>query len=267
MALPTDVTTGTLGHAGLHNNVNAEVNRLAAYIDGQSLGTSDLDTITTPGDYLQATDTNATLARHYPVATLVYHLQVRAVGARIIQTIRALTVTGGAARMWVREYNASWGSWVAYSPVIQSEVVGRTISVWDPVQNRAQLIWGDTGLRDITTVLAGLSTPPSTLGTWYLRRTTFQVHLMCTGVGNTAAAEVVLDAAIPTGWRPATASAVGLAANATPTGVRMLVNASGQIRLAFPASLSVVAGSLSWPTVDAWPAATYGTAVGTVPVG
>lgn len=29
MALPTNVTTSTTGHADLHNNVNAEVNRLA----------------------------------------------------------------------------------------------------------------------------------------------------------------------------------------------------------------------------------------------
>ncbi len=89
--------------------------RLADYLP--SLGAVDLNTVNQSGWYLQNSNSNATLARNYPVASRAGHLEVQ--GGTIsngftLQTYTEYIELGGtlAPRQWRRTYyNGIWEAW------------------------------------------------------------------------------------------------------------------------------------------------------------
>ena len=80
-------------------------------IEPIELGTEDLDTVTTPGNYYQRTTSNATLARHYPVAASG-PLKVSASADRTqVQQEYIRFSTPAGERYWRTKAGASWSPW------------------------------------------------------------------------------------------------------------------------------------------------------------
>lgn len=82
-----------------------------------------------------------------------------------------------------------------------SETAGRTVSVWDYLNNREQLIYGDTGERNITALSGNVAS-----GNIYLQRTgnevtitIVMVKLAALGAGSST--DLFAPGAIPAGFR------------------------------------------------------------------
>lgn len=91
-----------------------------------SLGTEDLNTITTAGWYVQATAASATLARNYPVAGVGGTLEVIK-GATGSTTQRFVTAPSDASTpaTWTRIYTGtSWSAWASSGGVVIGRDVG-----------------------------------------------------------------------------------------------------------------------------------------------
>ncbi len=85
---------------------------LPAALTQTLLSTEDLDTITTPGNYLQDANVDATLARHYPT-TRAGHLEVHG-GANGSFIMQRYTIYGQVPTdVWVRtKYISTWSAWL-----------------------------------------------------------------------------------------------------------------------------------------------------------
>ena len=89
---------------------------LADVMGQTELGTEDLDTITSPGFYIQSVTTEATVAAHYPVEGLNGHLMVESMGganpARVAQTYTSSASAAPGPRTFKRTKVAStWSPW------------------------------------------------------------------------------------------------------------------------------------------------------------
>lgn len=156
----------------------------------------------------------------------------------------------GAAAIVGAEYGGNLNRYTV------SESAGRTVKVWDYLNNREQLIYGDTGERDIS----GLITADGAATTFTLRRSgnictmsIYSFKALASGGGGIAV--------LPVGFRP-----VGtFGAPAQGLSSRWQVTNSGNVQAYDWAADTAVVGSLTWTTSDAWPTTLPGTAVGAIP--
>lgn len=124
-----------------------------------------------------------------------------------------------------------------------SEAAGRTATAWDHINQREQLIYGDTGERNI----ASLFTAGGTHGGFTLRRvghtctlTLYNWAPAAAGSGNVAV--------IPVGFRPGVTYGVP----AQGLSSRIQVTGSGNVQ-AYNWTTSAVVASVVWVTSDPWP--------------
>jgi hypothetical protein len=80
-----------------------------------ALGTADLNNVKSPGNYLQANNTDATLVRNYPEASIAGHLQVYSDGTGapgLIEQVYTTYQTTGF-KVWQRNFVTAggWGTW------------------------------------------------------------------------------------------------------------------------------------------------------------
>lgn len=137
-----------------------------------------------------------------------------------------------------------------------SETAGRTVSVWDYLNNRDQLIYGDTGERDIRTLFKN-----STVTTAVLVREENRVFLSITGldVASTATPGGEL-LQIPSGFK-STRNIIMAAFDTTGKVASLFVNTVGRLGV----WTGIGDGSrrnidLSWRTNDPWPTTLPGVA-------
>lgn len=132
-----------------------------------------------------------------------------------------------------------------------SEVAGRVVTVWDYLNNREQLIYGDTEERNI----ASLFTAGGTHGGFTLRRVGQTCTLTLYNWAPNAAGSGNL-AVIPTGFRPRVTHGVP----AQGLSSRLQVTPSGNVQ-AYNWTTASVVGSIVWTTSDPWPTSLPGTPV------
>jgi hypothetical protein len=115
------------------------------------IGTGNLDTMTTSGFYQQVNGSYATLANNYPVALGGYLLVVyRSAGDIVQEYTPQIHPTTGYRTKYIRSIAGSgWTAWRAFNTSRVDQTAGRVIYEWDSVNNREQLIYGDTGWRNI----------------------------------------------------------------------------------------------------------------------
>ncbi|WNN94524.1 minor tail protein [Arthrobacter phage Lewando] len=115
------------------------------------IGTGNLDAMTTSGFYQQVNGAYATLANNYPVALGGYLLVVyRSAGDIVQEYTPQIHPTTGYRVKYIRSIAGSgWTAWRAFPTSRVDQTAGRVIYQWDPVNNREQLIYGDTGWRSI----------------------------------------------------------------------------------------------------------------------
>lgn len=233
---------------------------LAGQFAGSDLGGSNtsLDTMLTPGVFYQTRAAQATVANKYPSAGLKGVLIVtRATGAFSEQ----LYIGEGGFGYYIRTgTSTAWNPW-AFIPTQSMDVtVGRRMFARDDYNNRYQMIFGDTGARDITALASTDWTP----GTMYLRRFGSQVELVgnMNSVGGAAVPANTVILTLPTGFRPAAVINKLMAGGSVVHGV--IVGTDGTLRT--DSGLTALRWGLTWTTSNAWPAALPGTAFGSIPV-
>ena len=227
---------------------------LAGQFAGAAIGTADLNTIITPGVYHQATPASATLARNYPAASLQYALTVIPGGGSIRhQELVVASGPGAGYAKYARIYTGvAWTSWQAIPVQRVDETSGRAIFTWDYKNNRWQLIYGDTGWRDITASVGSVVTG----GSVFVRR--YGATVFITLLGVTVPTNGTVAGALPIGFRIAHAVALP-----TPYGSITTWDTNGN--LAFSALGTGRYAGVSFLTGDTWPTTLPGTPVGSIP--
>lgn len=221
-------------------------------------GTS-LDTITTPGLYLNTT-ANAAAAP----SNTSGHLEVISGASWILQRF---TVLSEQRVYWMRrrDSGSAWGPWVTYQSNRFDTAGGRALYTYDWANNRDQRIYGDTGIRNLTL-------DNGFVGALTLRRYNDTVSLagaIKRPPGGSLNGTFLTS--VPVGFAPA--SSVW-----TYTMVRHSGNAAGfwlyrkNTELTFIESVPgnetdavEVRFEVSWTTTQNWPSVLPGTAIGAIP--
>lgn len=148
------------------------------------------------------------------------------------------------------------------SAVTVDSSVGRVVRVWDDANSRNQIIYGDTGWRDISGMLINGWSARTFLR---LKRQGSRVSLIHRGLDGTNATSGKVISALPSGFRPATD---------TSGGGRSWDDQWSLLTLDWRGELWADVGNLyannaalylTWETEQPWPSILPGTAVGTIP--
>lgn len=144
--------------------------------------------------------------------------------------------------------------------LVFDQTAGRVVKAWDYLNNREQLIYGDTGAR----LLANDPAATTAAGSILLRRTGHQVEIfihdkVTVGSGNLQVA-VIPEGFRPYQWVNETMSAVY---DTTINGVR--IASSGAVTVFGVAAGDTMRGHVTWTTTEPWPTSLPGTALGSIP--
>lgn len=135
------------------------------------------------------------------------------------------------------------------------ETAGRTVSVWDYLNQREQLIAGDSGWRNLT----ALANSGVTLTNFFARRDGNLVHISCQLAATGTAGNITL-ANMPAGFAPsAKALRVGTASDRDGTSVRRISPYLSGIRILAMETGKNYEFGISYITDDAWPTVLPGT--------
>lgn len=251
---------------------------------GTLLGTNNLNSFFTPGTYRQDTPSNATLVNNYPKANLTGLLNIFGRdGNVVIQQYMPIDGTSGAPIMYQRLSTSSttWTPWRVFATTRVDQTAGRAIYQWDDLNNREQLVYGDTGWRDVRS-LGNATNFDFTTRIINLRREGNTVRLsgQLQVLAGVTAFSYSTFLAVPTGFRVAGGipymvgvESTALQVRTTTALLRMLSIGNDMALQTIPgtgglgnmAAGDVVNLSASWSTMEAWPTTLPGTAVGTIP--
>lgn len=150
-----------------------------------------------------------------------------------------------------------------------SEVAGRTITVWDYLNNREQMIYGDTGVRSLPVPNVA---PLNGVGTITISRTGNEVTMVLDGVeyiGTDNRGYLTEAGFIPAGFRPGyleNPTGIVLNNNANATYPISVLQSSRLRRMGPPLvgvepglGVNAFRGTLKWRTTEPWPTTLPGT--------
>lgn len=128
-----------------------------------TLGEAHLDTITSPGTYYQNSSGRITPEKGYPAAIAGASGRCSLVvkqwggGGAIIQVLTTIGSPTRPTLMFTRYCESgTFQSWDVKTSQRVDNTAGRAIYAWDETANREQLIYGDTGLRNISADMTGI---------------------------------------------------------------------------------------------------------------
>lgn len=238
---------------------------------GESLGTSDLNTIVKTGTYVQATGANATLARNYPKANVGGVLEVVSLFAG--STVQRLYIAyGSGPNVQVGHYErrqngGTWDAWVFYARRRWDQTAGRSAYDYNPEADQEQLVYSDTGWRNITAAAANGWTASNLL----IRRVGARVTMVVEALNGSAGTSDIAIA-LPSGFSgagmPISPRAILHTASYPAAVYRFFLGGVLEFRApGWTTAMPTVYGEASWYTSDAWPTTLPGSAVGTIPNG
>lgn len=141
-----------------------------------------------------------------------------------------------------------------------SNAVGRTVKVWDHLNNREQLIYGDTGTREITALFPGISA-----GKVKISREGYRSFLKFEDVVFGASSGTVDTGNLPLGfYNGASASRVVLSTSSTASRLATIYS-SGLLRISGVVAGDTFVGGLSIRLSANWPTTLPGVADGIIP--
>lgn len=224
----------------------------------------DLNALTEPGTY-RALSANATLELNFPKVGLGCIIMVlRNTSTLITQTIYPLNVTTQRV-IWQRNLVGTvWSPWYAMASSRVDQTAGRAIYQWDDVNNREQMVYGDTGWRNI------IMQSVSQTGNLHIRRTGQLVTVNAVGYSNTAASAIASNYGIfftggqVPGFTPGITARAVCTTAAGSARIIDVVPGTAEMRI-FDGAVGTYSWSMTWPTNDAWPTALPGIAVGNIP--
>ncbi|ALY10197.1 hypothetical protein SALGADO_29 [Arthrobacter phage Salgado] len=194
-------------------------------------------------------------------------IMVIARGATIVDQHVTLTNTSTIAkvRMERTQITGTWGPWRFTPSLAISEAVGRTIHAYDYLNNRSQLIYGDTGRRNISDMVTAGTTFTGG-GKLTIRREGSMVDIYCVGWMPGAAGTVhLLASGLPTGFKPSNSRAWFAAQNGQPALCTMAFDATTLAIISNAATIHPIGFSFSYSTTDPWPSVLPGSADGSIP--
>lgn len=239
---------------------------------GTELGTANLNEIMTPGLYKATLSANVTALNNYPIAgvngtgVLRVYQQGPTTASGLLQEFVPVWGNQTGRVIFTRTYAASaWSAWRSIGSSRIDQTAGRAMYAWDELNAREQLVYGDTGLRNVTP-------DNGFVGTVFLRR---QGNIVsCAGAVQRPPAGSLngtFMAAIPAGFVPAVGSWVYTPVRHSGSSAMFWLYRMGTA-LAFTDSAAgtetdavQVRFELTWSTAQAWPTVLPGTANGTIP--
>ncbi len=236
---------------------------------GITLGTilygANLNTITADGIYRQ-TDSggngaNSTL--NYPTVGYNGILTVHTTqGTDLMQEWAPQSWDGSVDVRMIYRRNRSnnvWTSWRVFASSRVDQTAGRAIYEWDNLNQRDQLIYGDTGYRDISTSITDYAS-----GEMLLRRVGSLCSVIFSGLEFTNVSGTLVHSyggLIPAGFQ--SARSIRLPLSPSP-GQVTTYGASGVFEI-LKGMEGPVYGEIMWTTFNPWPTTLPGTASGTIP--
>lgn len=152
--------------------------------------------------------------------------------------------------------------------------VGRRQFTWDTVNQRYQMIYGDTGWRDLSSTVTWDASQTTGTGLLLLRRTTNHVAVRLewtsSGTAFSGRRDVFATGGMPSGFRPSSnqewAVCLSDPAGTVTVGGAMIRN-DGKIQSSFAAAQlsKQIEVSALYATTEAWPSSLPGTASGSIP--
>lgn len=208
------------------------------------------------GNTIGATVTNST-SGWTPLIATGYAPATAALARLQVQFLSCLT--GDAFYIDCASFHeGAGGTWAMPGDPIQGigtywdESVGRRCFAWNPVQAGWQMVYGDTGWRDVSSLLVN-----SWTGAVYLRRLGFTTQLR---VENLVSGSATTIATLPAGFRPDRAEY--LSGWHTVDAHRLDLATSGV--LSSPQENNLY-GTFQFATTTAWPTTLPGVASGSIP--
>lgn len=219
-------------------------------------GGTNLDDVVTPGLYLNP---NANAAAGPPNAsqTIGGHLEVLSAANWILQRYTVINESRDTFQRY-RNSSLGWLPWYTLTSVRTDQTAGRAMYAWDELNNREQLTYGDTGVRNLEAeIINGW-----TAGGFKIRRLGYEVTLYCYNI-NPAAQTGISMWAIPLGFRPY----APVTTLSFPFTGGALYMTSLDVQPNTGASSATGAFQIAkYTTNDAWPTVLPGTASGSIPV-
>ena len=238
---------------------------------GTAIGlTANWNDLTTDGVYRAAA---ATGLNKPPIAAVYGTVIVNGVegpGTRITQTYYPATSGTGGKFIMTRAYAGGiWYPWGVMAATRVDQTAGRAIYQYDNVNDREQLIYGDTGIRALE-VNTNVVSKDDNATFIRVRRTANRVEIsMRLGIvaANGGGANV-LSAGLPVGYRPATTAVTNpflMEILGSPSVVAGQISIIGEVRAWYTNTSGTMSSTLSYNTSDAWPTTLPGAALGTIP--
>ncbi|AOQ28213.1 hypothetical protein SEA_HUNTINGDON_1 [Arthrobacter phage Huntingdon] len=264
-----ETTTGpeTPGATGLKGE-KGDKGDPGGLIGATELGTTHLDTVITAGLYRQTNGSNATTANGYPqtINSSSVMLVFAALTSNITQEFRPILGGHGDRVFWRRfssNSGVAWSPWRAFTNSRMDNTVGRALYNWDETNGREQIIWGDTGRRNISAQANGTFTGGGKLT---IRREGSLVDIYCVGWMPGAAGTVhLLASGLPTGFKPSNSRNWFAAQNSVPALCTMAFDGTTIAVISNAADTHPISFSFSYSTTDPWPTVLPGSADGAIP--
>lgn len=260
-------TAGATGPQGLKGDKGDPGGIIAAttLADG-----TDLNSITDAGSYRFAS-TGSTTALNYPKTGIGGLLLVlRSSSTIATQTIYPLS-NSLLKGVWQRNLVTTWSPWYFMSSSRVDQTAGRAIYEWDDANGREQLIYGDTGWRQVIAVGENATFPNMQA---FIRRVNNEVEFTCYETTSAAAVSGAQSLyVVPTGFRYVLGASPAMVpgmvmdsgANLVTTSTMYLASA-GTYTVMLKATSGVRHYStLRWKTMEAWPTSLPGTSYGSIP--
>ncbi|ALY10196.1 hypothetical protein SALGADO_28 [Arthrobacter phage Salgado] len=227
---------------------------------------TDLDALIVEGMYSQPNAIYGTLANHYPYEGFIGNiLHMKRGASRYTQLAWANTGNSYTKRsIWLRTNAAAgYGNWYTFNASRIDQVAGRALYEWDDVNSREQLIYGDTGWRDVKSLLIN---GWASTGVLYLRRNGDRCTLkglLLDGSSQTSTTFMTL----PVGFRAFGGDTYFMANTVSASFGMMSVSNTGNVRAQTgqPTYGSPAYFEISWSTSEPWPATLPGSASGSIP--
>lgn len=219
---------------------------------------TDWNNVTTSGLYYAAGSDLASQPNSPPSYAIGVNVMVQARNASVITQI-AWTVSNAHSQFQLTRslVSGTWGPWKVFRNTSIDNTAGKVITMWDESANRSQMIYGDTGWRDIS--MAGET--QKTL----IRRVGSVVELQFTNHAATAG-NYVFSNSVASGFRPAITREYPYREGAAAFGSTKMMSVTNGGTVTF---WNAAGGSTSavamWTTTEAWPTSLPGTAAGTIP--
>lgn len=234
----------------------------------------DANNLTASGLY-RVVSSNATTALNWPRDNMGAHIMVLRGASTVITQVAYPLATNqpkGQYHRW--QVSGTWGPWQFIPAQRVDQTAGRAIYTYDDLNNREQLVWGDTGIRTVTaSVLASFDSSGATRNL-NIRRAGATVSIsgqLLVAAGATSATQMAAYP-IPAGFRPSNGvESTALQIRGNTSTLRAYTNGNDFCLQSMGGSLGnltagdIVNVNITYFTTEAWPSSLPGVAFGAIP--